>query len=333
MILILLSLLPSCSCDRQNDIGKLSANHIVVCDTLAVIGGDVRVQDICVDDSLIVLLTSGNPMLFVMNKNTGNIEMKTGFIGHASNEYLMTPHAINIRNHEVQFLDRASKKMCYVSLIDSHRERKRSVPYTAGFRPAKAVDINGDLVCVGSFSQGRLGYINADNIVSIPEYEYPYDTGDVEGIYRGSIYQSVIRAPGTCNRCLVYSLASDSFEIYESESGAIKRLYASPVKSAPVVVKYGSRISVDHNRSTAGILHAAVTDSSIFMMFSSLSYNEAAKSGFKGDRITEVGWDGTRKSDYTLPVAASSFCADIKYFYMVCEDSNASFVIRVPRRK
>ena len=330
--LVLLSLLPLCGCGRKSGNEKQAVIRTVTLDTLSIINEEVRIQDIHVDDCHIVLLTSGNPMLYILDKNTGDVMKRTCFVGHASNEYLMTPHSINVRNHQAQFMDRSRKQMCYISLLDFGQKR-RDVPYTANFRPARAVDVDGSLVCVGSFSQGRIGFVKTDNTMEVPDYDYPYDTGDVEGIYRGSLYQSEILVPECGNQCFVYSLASDSFEIYKCMSGVLEKVYASPVNYAPVVNKSGSRHMVDYNRSKAGIIHASVTDSSIFCMFSTMSYNEAARSGFKGDRITEFGWDGSRKAEYCLPVMSSSFCVDDEFFYVVCEGHDESVVIRVHRER
>ena len=329
-LMIALVFLSLYSCGRKNNNARLSVMCTEALDTLARIDGEVHVQDICVEDSLIVLLTSGNPMLYVLDKNAGSILKKTGFVGHASNEYFMTPHSINVRNHQVQFMDRGGKQMCYISLSD-FSQKKREMPYTADFRPSRAVDIDGNLICVGSLSHGRIGVVSANGGIGLLDYDYPYDTGEVEGIYRGTVFQSEIRVPSSAGQCLVYSFASDSFEMYKCVSGTLERTYTSPVNYAPAINKSGSRIRVDHNRSKAGIIHSAVTDSSVFLMTSELSYNEAAKSGFIGDRITEFRWDGSRKADYSLPVKASGFCADREYFYVICEDNDGSAVIRVPR--
>ena len=310
----------------SNSVGH---KQVANCDTIIHLEDNLQVFDISVDDSLLVLLTGGNPMFYAVDLHRNVVCKKFGYIGRASNEYYMRPHQFNIRNHMIQFLDGSRKMMCYISL-PGLKQSERPVPYTSEFRPSRAVDVEGNIIAVGSFSDTRLGHVDPEGKICQTDFSYPFDTGDVEGIYRGSVFQSDVRIPQTRASAFVYALSSDSYEIYDVDDAHLERVYSSPVENAPKLYKMGSRTGIDHNKSKAGIMQTSVTDKGIFLISSDETYNEAAKNGFIGDLVKEYDWNGSFVTDYRLPFPVSAFCVAENVLYAVSEDIGGTVIVRVP---
>ena len=302
--------------------------QVANCDTIIHLEDNLQVFDISVDDSLLILLTSGNPMFYAVDLHRNVVCKKFGYIGRASNEYYMRPHQFNTRNHIIQFLDRSRKTMCYISL-PGLKPSERPVPYTSEFRPSRAVDVEGNIIAVGSFSDTRLGHVDPEGKICQTDFSYPFDTGDVEGIYRGSVFQSDVRIPQTRASVFVYALSSDSYEIYDVDDAHLERVYSSPVENAPKLYKMGSRTGIEHNKSKAGIMQTSVTDKGIFLISSDENYNEAAKNGFRGDLVKEYDWNGSFVTDYRLPFPVSAFCVAEQVLYAVSEDIGGTIIVRV----
>ena len=100
---------------------------------------------------------------------------------------------------KIGFLDAMQKEINYVSISDvienkiPYHIEKEAYPYTVDFRPRHMEVINHVKVAVGSFKEGYFGLLDSSNNILGCFFDYPFAYEGVEGIYRGSVYQTIVQ--------------------------------------------------------------------------------------------------------------------------------------------
>lgn len=286
------------------------------------------VVDVAVNDGRLIALTSSSPFITTFDLETWQIKDSYGTIGRSGNEYSTPPRSLNIRMGEVQFYDSNSKTMNSFSLSNWEKTSK-AIPYSTDFRTSKMISIDEVKLAVGYFSSGRLGMIDKDGKITT-DFEYPFPTGEVQGLFRGNVFQADIHVAPTRPSFVVRSLASDSFEIYEVDGSSVRRVFASECKNPPVAKQFGSQYNIDFKQCIAGFSRCYVTDSSIFMLWSDEQYDTASKKGLVSDIIIEFDWNGNRMHEYHLPCEVGAFCINDRTLYGVSEHESGYCLNAIP---
>lgn len=288
------------------------------------IDGLLSVSKLFVADSCLVVLSKQEPFFTVYNMENSRLASRFGQMGRADGEYLSEPKGVNIVKNTLQYYDHESKSLCLISPVDGSVQ-KISVPYESDFRPINAALINDRLITSGCFSLGYIGYVNDDGSFHRIEDDYPFDTGEISGIQRGVYFQSEIVAAPTGNRFALRLYVSDCFEIYETDSQSVERVFRNEFSSAPVVE--GTRINL--RKSRAGYIRSYADDEYIYLMKSSESYLDVSSRGLVSNLIDIYNWEGGFVGSLELDSEVGAFCVKGPYMYAVKEDENGSSIIRI----
>ena len=254
------------------------------------------------DNDQIAALRLQEPFFSIIDVKTRSLQSSYGRKGRASGELLDVPFGVNYRDGELQFFSFATKSMVFFSVPDG-RFRSEKVPYHVSFRPTRAVEINGSIIATGGLEQGRVAMVDADQHVSSIA-DYPFDTGDVSGIYRGGLFQSDIFVAPTLPRFVVRTLASDCFEIYEIDETGVKRVFVNNFKSPPVLEDR----RIKPKKCVAGYIRVYVDDEHIYLMTAAGSYQDASNAGLLSDVIHKYDWRGNFEGVIKLPEKVGPFC-------------------------
>lgn len=253
----------------------------------------------------------------------GKVLRRWGKTGRGAGEFLDFGVNFCVQDTSLVFAEQMNKRINHVSVADILGDSSavdvlsEPYPYTVDFRPTRFCLLDTLKVAVGAFKGGRLGVLNSDNAVVDSSFDYPFDCGEVTGIFKGSVFQGDIKSNSKQDKFVVSTFASDVFEIYQSSADGIHRIYVSPYQNVPQVLKRGERYSVDHDKSIAGLMKMAVSDDLICFTYSSLSYTEAAGMDMESKEILCFDWEGRKIKKYILPVPISNFCIDKEYIYGV----------------
>lgn len=259
---------------------------------------------------------------FIDVKN-GELISRWGSVGDAPNEFIDFGSGFTILDSQLVFLCNARKEINYVSLYDILQRNdtvkiaKESYPYTADFRPTNLNILGENKIAIGYFKEGRFGILDSTNNIINTFGDYPYHYDEVNGIFRGMVFQSKIKSNVNLNKFVILTLASDVFEIYQLTDKSFSRTYVSPSNYIPKICKKGKYYDVDYNKSIAGLMKMAVSKDYICFLYSSLSYNEARKNGKNSNEILCFNWKGEKVKKYILPFPINNFCIDSNYIYGV----------------
>jgi len=252
---------------------------------------------------------------------SGKNVCRWGTVGEGAGEFIDFSSNFSIEDSCLVFQTFAKKEINYVPLSDILNGRvdmeisKETYPYTADFRPRRIYSINDKKVAIGAFKDGLLGILGKDNTLLSCESDIPFPCEEVEGIYKGNLFQSQVIPNREKNRFVVSFLASDVFEIYEMDGREVRRVYVTPFKSVPQLQKRGERFGIDYKKSIAGFMSMSASSEWIGCSFSSQSYEEATAQDWSSDEILCFDWDGRKVKKYILPFAVSKFCMDTDYLY------------------
>lgn len=258
----------------------------------------------------------------------GQLKSRWGRIGDAPNEFIDFGSGFTIFDSQLVFLCNAKKEINYVPLCgilhrsDSVSVRKESYPYAADFRPSDFIILKDNKIATGYFKGGRFGMLDSLNCIINTFGDYPFHYDEVDGIYRGMVFQSKIKSNASLDKFVILTLASDIFEIYQLSDTTVSRTYVSPLNHIPKICKKGRFYDVDYNESIAGLMKMTVSEDYICFLYSSLNYNEARKNGKTSNEILCFNWKGEKVKKYILPFPINNFCLDSNYIYGVrtCND-------------
>lgn len=297
------------------------------------------VKDIAIADTVIILQTSHNDYaFFFIDAQTGSTIGKWGRTGRGNNEYLQVSSTFSICDSMLTFLDTRKKEIIYLpiaNIVDGthYSVIKEPYPYTAGFRPQQITPLRNHKIVLGALESGRFGVLNAENeIVGCP-FDYYFEYPQIQGIFRGSVFQSKMKANPDLNRFVVQTLVSDNFEIFDATSSDIKKIYTSCSNLIPAIIEKprpGVSHTIDYNRSKCGLMRMAASKQFIYFTYSDHSYSESAQNGLESDEILCFDWDGNKKQKYILPFRISGFCVDEHYIYGVRNMDGDNIICRFP---
>ncbi len=310
---------------------------IALCDSVFTIrNGLFEIKDIEIADSVLVLSTIGGEHHFLfVDLNSGELLRRWGRSGRGPGEYVRLGSGFSVVGPDLVFLDADSKEINRVSIPDILRDSTRAVvakepyPYVADFRPRHLIPVGDKKVCVGGFEKGSFGLLDSANNIEGHPFDYPFGYDQIQGIYRGSVFQSMIKGAGS--RFVISVLSSDVFEIYENSADGIRRVFANAFRHIPQIrekPKAGVTHTVDYDKSIAGVMNMAVSDDLICFTYSAQSYAVAAGSGMVSDEILCFDWDGNKVGKYVLPVAVGVFCVDRESVYGVREYPDRTVIYR-----
>lgn len=282
------------------------------------------IREIAVADSVIVLQNSGFDYHFAfINAKTGSLITKWGKEGRGPGEYLRIGAGFSISASQLFFLDAMKKEINYLPLSNILNGTDLAVksipyPYTGDFRPKYIVPLNDKKIVVGGLKEGRFGILDAENDIEACLFDYPFDFPEIQGIFRGSVFQSKIKSNEKRNRFIIMTLVSDIFEIYENTDTGVRRVYISSFEDIPKIIEKprpGVTHRIDYNNSRAGLMRLATSDDLICLTYSSESDIKASQNDKSSDEILCFDWDGKKIRKYILPFPINNFCIDRENIY------------------
>lgn len=257
-----------------------------------------------------------------------------GVRGEGPDEFIDFGSNFCVRDSFLIFQTVAKKEINYVSLKDilSHDTGvdigKETYPYTVDFRPRRIYPLGDKKVVTGSFKNSFIGFLDKDNAIMPCEVDFPFPCEEVEGIFKGNLFQSQVILNEEHNRFAVSIFSSDVFEIYELDGSEVNRVYISPFESVPQIYKRGERYAVDSDRSIAGFMSMTASPKQICCTYSSQNYSEAAAQGFVSDEVLCFDWDGNKIKKYILPFPVSMICLGNGFLYGVRQIDDVMNVCR-----
>lgn len=156
---------------------------------------------------------------FIDVKN-GSLLRKWGNRGKGRNEYIRLGAGFSINDSALVFLDEVKQEVNYVPIkevLDSTELQIKKVPYpyTRDFRPFHMIMMGKWKIAVGGVSDGRFGMLDSLGQIVHCGFDYPFDIPDeINGIYRGVVFQSQIKSSQKQSKFVLHVIYSDIFEIY-----------------------------------------------------------------------------------------------------------------------
>ena len=294
-----------------------------------------RITDMAILDSVLITKHMNDTYHFsFIDVNGKKIIKRLGKRGRGPGEYLQIGTGFTVCGSKLVFLDAMQKEINYVSISDvienkiPYHIEKEAYPYTVDFRPRHMEVINHVKVALGSFKEGYFGLLDSSNNILGCFFDYPFAYEGVEGIYRGSVYQTKISSNDIQNKFVILTLASDVFEIYQIEGKDIHRIFLNPYNHIPLIRERAGRYGIRINESIAGLMKMAVSDEMICFTYSAESYAKANKAGFISNEILCFNWKGEKIKKYLLPFPISTFCVDKHFIYGVRYIDDESIIYR-----
>jgi hypothetical protein len=267
----------------------------------------------------------------------GVLLSKWGKIGQGPNEYIQLGVGFNVYNSQLVFMDFTKKEINSVPILnilnkeDAVPVRKESYPYTRDFRPNSLNIINDKKIMIGSFKEGRFGILDSANNIIDCLFDYPFKCEEITGIYRGSVFQSLLKSNAEQSKFVILTRASDIFEIYQIIDSEINRTCISSFKHSPKIKKKTGEFlnfAIDDNQSIGGFMDMAVSKDMICFTYSSKSLAESSDLDIESKEILCFDWNGEKLKKYILPFPIHQFCVDEKYIYGVREFVGETIIYR-----
>lgn len=244
-----------------------------------------------------------------------------GTVGEGPNEFIDFGTHFFLQDSLLVFSSLSKRELNYVFIPEllhttsSPEVKRESYPYVATFRPRKICPVNDIKIVMGSFDTGLGGVLGKDNEIIGTFSDFPFSCEAVQGVLRGSVFQSQIAANPSMGRFVVSILSSDIFEIYEIREGAVHRVYQSSFEHIPQVKEKGGRFTVDGEKSMAGLMNVGVSSRLLCFLYSSQSYVEASRKDKFSDEVLCFDWDGQKVKKYILPFPVCRICLDDNFLY------------------
>lgn len=261
---------------------------------------------------------------------SGKLLARWGKTGNGPGEFLDFGNGFILNDSLLVFLDRMQKNINYVSYPsilkggDTVLILSESYPYEVDFRPLQLCLVGSYKVFAGAYKDGLFGVIDSHDSILSHSLDYPFPVEPLEGIFRGSSYQSKIKSCAGTNKFVMQFLSSDVFEIFQIDSTGISRVATSTFQNPPAITKRNGRYGIDYSNSIAGLMHMAVSEKFIYFLYSS----ENASNTKSSNEILCFNWDGEQVKKYILPFPIDIFCTDDVYIYGACEYENETVVYR-----
>ena len=329
LIILTLSAAALVSSCRQAPTGVNEFNKVTEVTTLDSIFADCKdelgqITDIGIYGGLLVAKHGRDEYAYsFIDVASGRLLQRWGKIGNGPDEYLDFSGRVMIEDSTLivcESMKRCLHRLALTDILngaDSIRSRTKPYPYVAKFRPSRFSFLKDWTFALGSFEEGRLGALDPNDSIVKVTADYPYECGEVTGIYRGSVFQGDILSSEKQQRLVISTFASDVFEIYQLKGKEIHRTFVSPFRYAPQITERRGRFSIDYDQSIAGLMHTAASDELIGFLYSSLSYTEAAKIDLASKEILCYNWKGEKVRKYILPFAVNRLCMDEQYGYVL----------------
>lgn len=156
-----------------------------------------------------------------------------GTIGNGPEEFVDFGSDFYIRDSLLIFSTFAHKEINYVNLNDILNQRPaigirtEKYPYTVDFRPRKICPVNNKKIVVGSLKNSLFGIIDGNGRIIEHAFDYPFSYEEIDGIFKGSVFQFFVAANSKENRFVLSILASDIFEIFQITGDKVSNVYIS----------------------------------------------------------------------------------------------------------
>ena len=294
-------------------------------------GGELMgtVSGMEIKNGLLVLAHSSDEYRYsFVDARSGRLLKRWGKTGQGPDEFATFGMGFVLGDSLLSFM--GNRTLNYVSVPDILSGRQpvgktvAPCPYTVDFRPFSYHEAGGYKVFTGAFANGYLGVLGPDNAIVPQAFDYPFSTDPLEGIFRGSVYQGMVRANGARHRFVSILFRSDVFEIYEWGDGGICKVCTSPFRHVPQVMQRGTRYGLDGKNSIGGLRRVAVSDKWVCFQYS-------PEKGTLSETYRDIycyDWDGNKVKKYVLPFPVGLFCVDDEYLYAVRERDDYSVVCR-----
>ena len=339
LFLMALSVVFCISC-KQTNVNIDAFNQVIEVSTLDSIYSDEEdelglITDIGIYDGILIAKHMHDEYNFsLIDLASGKLLQRWGRKGNGSDEYLDFGSNFVIQDSLLVFSERMKKKIHYVSIpnvlknSDSVDVAQAFYPYTVDFRPTRFCFLDTYKLAVGSFKEGRFGVLDSNDSIMDFASGYPFGYEEIEGIYRGNVFQSDIKSNNKQRKFVISTFASDVFEIYQLSDNCVHRTFVSPYANIPQIKQKGGRFTVDYDKSIAGLMKMAVSDDLICFTYSSLSYTEAAAMDMASREILCFNWKGEKVKKYILPFPISNLSIDEHYIYVVRYQNDRTIVYR-----
>lgn len=275
-----------------------------------------EIQDAMVYHNHLIVNTLGSASgkyFLLIDLESGNIVNSWGNKGRGPGEFINVGRQISIRDSTLFFSDNGAKKLVSLNMDEMLRERtgvmsSNEYPYTRDFRPAKFLAMKDVVICLGAIDKLRFGMLDRyqNRIIGHNNLYMPHSE-DVDGIYVGSVYQSLMQSNPRDEFFVISLLASDFFEIFKLEGQQAQRVFVSGDATMPKMLfkpKMGTNYTIDYENSIAGNVGLAASVDRIFFLYSDASYAKYSEKG-ESDHIKCYSWTGEHLEDYTLPFPVS----------------------------
>lgn len=244
-----------------------------------------------------------------------------GTTGNGPEEFIDFGSDFYIRDSLLVFSTFARKEINYVNLNDILNQRPvigirtEKYPYAVDFRPRRICPVNDKKIVVGSLENNLFGIVDSNDKIIEHTFDYPFSYEEIDGIFKGNVFQSFIAANSKENRFVLSILASDIFEIFQITGDKVSNLYISPFKHVPSIKEKGGRYTIDYEKSTAGLMKLAVSDRFICFTYSSQSYEMAAGNEKASNELLCFDWNGNKVKKYILPFPVTNICLSDDFIY------------------
>lgn len=310
---------------------------IIVCDSIYSDKNDPfgTITNIEIADGVLILKHMGDEYAFsFVDINKKKLLRRWGSKGEGPNEFIDFGSDFTISGSQLVFLSKMKKEINHVPIVgileskDTLHTVKEPYLYNVDFRPSRLRIVNDKNIFLGSFKEGRFGVLNSENeILNFPS-EYPFDCGEIAGIYRGSAFQSKMKSNDKQGKFVISTFSSDVFEIYQIFDTSIHRIFVSPFNYIPQIRESEGRYAVDFDKSIAGLMQMAVSDDLVCFIYSSQSEEEASHSGRMSNEILCFNWNGEKVKKYILPFPISNFCIDNHFIYGVRYQNDETIIYK-----
>lgn len=309
------------SVDAFDKVSELTVYDSIYSDKEDVLGAITDIE--IYRDMLITKHARDEYSFSFISVENGKLIQRWGKRGEGRDEFLDFGGGFMIKDSQLVFLEHNKKCINYVSIADILNGGsvtnivKENYPYNVDFRPMRFCFLDNQKVAVGAFKEGRFGVLDSNNNIVDCYFDYPFDCGKVEGLYRGNVFQCDIKSNKKRDMFAISTYVSDVFEIYQVSDDGIHRTFVSPFENEPKIWEKGGRLAIDYDNSIAGLMKMAVSDDLICFTYSALSYTEAAAMDITSKEILCFNWKGEKVKKYILPFPISNFCVDKHYIYGV----------------
>ena len=317
-------LLSICSCKQkimdfdQFDIcNKVTDYDLIFSDSVDMIAPVTNM--LAFENYLLLKHRNGEYCFSVIDVNSCALVSEWGKLGQGNNEFLKLGSDFCILDSLLVFMDINRKEFNLIpvhNVIENKYDeiQRFKYPYTLDFRPIGFTAVDNKYLFMGSFKEGRFGGLDiaADSLFTFSDFKF--DCVGIPQIYKGIVYQGVIKGSSRQQKIACITRFTDLLEIYSIKDDEIKKVFEYPYKEEPKIIQIDNNWSVDYEKSMIGLKAIDVSDDNIYLMYFTLGY-EYDNNGF--DQIFVFDWLGNKICRYILPIRIDKFCVGESCIYGV----------------